>query len=260
MLNEKRHKVTEAHRHKGWEEFSPSLSREWGRWMSSRAFTLIEIMITTAILALLITGIYSIFKGGTDAWTKGNVRMERYQNARAILEMISRELSCAMVNKARKIYMLGVDGETETQIQTYSIKDELYFVAPINSTSDIVKSSNTTNSDLCEMGYWLKGDGSDTEIMRICRESNLDFVFKGETGTINTSLGVAARDLQFYYYAKDSTSDADSHVNWGSGDSDADTYLYKLPKKITIVLKTRDEEAREDTQTFETTVFIPGAE
>ena len=206
------------------------------RLWSSSAFTLIEMMITTAVLALLITGIYSIFKGGTDSWTKGNVRMERYQNARAILEMMSREISCAMVNEARKIYMLGVDNNG---FQTNSVKDELYFVAPINPTSDI----NNNHSDLCEMGYWLKDDGSDTEIMRICRESNLDFVFEPESNTlINTSLGIAVRDLQFYYYYDN--NDADSQVNWGSNDSDADTYLYTLPKKITIVLKTRDEEAR----------------
>ena len=222
--------------------------------LSSRAFTLIEIMITTVVLSLLIAGVYSIFKGSADSWTKGNVRMERYQNARAILEMMSREISCAMVNEARKIYMLGVDNNG---FQTNSIKDELYFVAPINPTSDIILNNK---SDLCEMGYYIKGDASDTEIRRICMESNLDFVFKPEleSGFQNNSLGIAVVDLQFYYYYNN--DDADSQVNWGSNDSDADTYLYKLPKKIKIVLKTRDEEAREDTQTFETTVFIPGAE
>ena len=223
--------------------------------LSSRAFTLIEIMITTVVLSLLIAGIYSIFKGSADSWTKGNVRMERYQNARAILGMMSREISCAMVNEARKIYMLGVDNNG---FQADSIKDELYFVAPINPTSDI----ENNHSDLCEVGYWIKDDGSDTEIMRICRESNLDFVFKPEleSGFQNNSLGIAVVDLQFYYYYNN--DDADSQVNWDSLADlyPADGYADGLPKKIKIVLKTRDEEAREDTQTFETTVFIPGAE
>ena len=218
------------------------------RLWSSSAFTLIEMMITTAVLALLITGIYSIFKGGTDSWTKGNVRMERYQNARAILGMMSREISCAMVNEARKIYMLGIN---DAGFQTDSTRDELFFVAPVYPTSSLT----STQSDMCELGYWIRGD---TEIMRhyaVGTSNSIDFVYN--IGS-SDSLGVKAVDLQFYYYYDN--VDADSQVNWGSSDSDADTYLYKLPKKITIVLKARDEEAREDTQTFETTVFMPGAE
>jgi len=223
-----------------------------GLWSSS-AFTLIEIMITTAVLALLITGIYTIFKGGTDSWTKGNVRMERYQNARAILEMMSREISCAMVNEARKIYMLGVD-ESESKVKgTRSTKDELFFVAPLYPKSDLEESGNTTKSDMCELGYWVKDD---TELMRHYRVT-VDFIYETYSGATNDDpLGLAVAGLRFYYY----DDSADSHVNWGSNDSAADTYLYKLPKKIKIVLKTRDEEAREDTQTFETTVFMPGAE
>ena len=217
-------------------------------------FTLIEMMITTAVLALLIAGIYSIFKGGTDSWTKGNVRMERYQNARAILGMISREISCAMVNEARKIYMLGIN---DGGFQTGSSRDELFFVAPIYSTSNLIKSTNTTASDMCEMGYWIRGD---TEIMRhyaVGTSNSIDFVY--DTGSSN-SLGVKAVDLQFYYYSGD-CSEADSYSGtWDSTNSANDTTYYKLPKKIKIVLKTRDEEAREDTQTFETTVFMPGAE
>ncbi|MDO9464231.1 MAG: prepilin-type N-terminal cleavage/methylation domain-containing protein [bacterium] len=234
-------------------------SMVYGLWSTS-AFTLIEIMITTAVLALLITGIYSIFKGGTDSWTKGNVRMERYQNARAILEMMSREISCAMVNEARKIYMLGVDKSESGKVKddVRSTADELFFIAPVYPMSDIKDSSNTTKSDMCELGYWVKDD---TELIKHRQVSNLDFIFQSDIdATNNHSLGIAVADLRFYYYGDDGCDDEDSHVNWGSNDSDADTYLYKLPKKIKIVLKTRDEEAREDTQTFETTVFMPGAE
>ncbi len=226
--------------------------------MNIGAFTLIEIMITTAVLALLITGIYAIFKGGTDSWTKGNVRMERYQNARAILEMMSREISCAMVNEARKIYMLGTHNEPVKGAT--STKDELFFIAPIYSKSSLEKSGNTTASDMCELGYWVMND---TELMRhyaVGTSNRIDFIYDEPYNSLINPLGLAVADLRFYYYYNN--DDADSQVNWNSLEDQypKDGYADGLPKKIKIVLKTRDEEAREDTQTFETTVFMPGAE
>ena len=223
------------------------------RISSTRAFTLIEVMITTVVLALLITGIYSIFKGGTDSWTKGNVRMERYQNARAILGMMSREISCAMVNEARKIYMLGTHNEPVKG--STSTKDELFFVAPVYPAS-MIKVYN--HADLSELGYWVKDD---TELMRHHRVT-CDFIYETYSGAANDDpLGIAVADLQFYYYHGD-CNEADSSP--GTWDSLADLYPADgiadgLPKKVKIILRTRDEEAREDTQTFETTVFMPGA-
>lgn len=243
-------KGTKLQRHIGTKDKNSPFE---GGFRGMLGFTLIEIMITTVVLSLLITGIYAIFKGGTDSWTKGNVRMERYQNARAILGMMSREISCAMVNEARKIYMLGINDDG---FQTDSTRDELFFIAPVYPEPG---KGGGSQSDMCELGYWIRGD---TEIMRhyaVGTSNRIDFVFnKGGSD----SLGVAAVDLQFYYYDKDSTGDADSQVNWNSLEDQypKDGYADGLPKKIKIVLKTRDEEAREDTQTFETTVFIPGAE
>jgi len=155
-----------------------------------------------------------------------------------------------MVNEARKIYMLGIN---DAGFQTDSTRDELFFVAPVYPTSSLT----STQSDMCELGYWIRGD---TEIMRhyaVGTSNSIDFVYN--IGS-SDSLGVKAVDLQFYYYSGD-CSEADSYPGtWDSTDSTNDTTYYKLPKKIKIVLKTRDEEAREDTQTFETTVFMPGAE
>ena len=94
-----------------------------------------------------------------------------------------------------------------------------------------------------------------------CSAGSYDFVFKSSDAS--DSLGVKAVDLQFEYLYKDSSGNL--QTSFGEWDSLADScpndgYADGLPKKIKIVLKTRDEEAREDTQTFETTVFIPGAE
>ena len=119
---------------------------------------------------------------------------------------------------------------------------------------------------MCEIGYWLKHhpvDYPDTGLMRHYSVGSAfgkrpDFVYKSSDGS--DSLGVKAVDLQFYYYYGDA-AEADSYSGtWGSTTSTNDTTYYKLPKKIKIILKTQDEEEREAIQTFETTVFMPGAE
>ena len=130
------------------------------------------------------------------------------------------------------------------------------------STRAFAASAVIRMSGLISFGVigWLKR-GNQVAHYSVGKNNRINFIYEIYSGfTYDDPLGLAVEDLRFYYYYGACAEAADSSVNWGSNDPAADTYLYKLPKKIKIVLKTRDEEAREDTQTFETTVFIPGAE
>ena len=54
----------------------------------SSAFTLIEILVAMAILVIVIGSTLAIFRASATSWQKGEMRAQRYQAARFILERI----------------------------------------------------------------------------------------------------------------------------------------------------------------------------
>ena len=110
----------------------------YGLAVAKSGFTLTEILVAVTILAITVAAIYTSFKGGLTSWTKGTIRMERYQNARAALEMMSREISAAIIIAADGSYQIdfyGVDN-TETVSGETVDDDYLCFVAPVREDPD----------------------------------------------------------------------------------------------------------------------------
>src|ERR1035437_5758317 len=82
------------------------------------AFTLIELLASMAILALIMVMLFSAFEQISKAWTQGESRVETFTEARAVLDLMSRELSQAIATP---------------QITFRAEKDKVYFVAPVNA-------------------------------------------------------------------------------------------------------------------------------
>lgn len=61
------------------------------------AFTLLELLASMAILALMMVMLFSAFNLASKAWLQGENRVETFQQARAALDFISKELSQAIV-------------------------------------------------------------------------------------------------------------------------------------------------------------------
>jgi prepilin-type N-terminal cleavage/methylation domain-containing protein len=96
------------------------------------AFTLIELLASMAILSLIMVMLFSAFEQISKAWTQGENRVETFTQARAILDLMSRELSQAVAT---------------TKIP-FSLQDKrhIYFVAPLNTDP-------LNQADLSEVGY-----------------------------------------------------------------------------------------------------------
>jgi prepilin-type N-terminal cleavage/methylation domain-containing protein len=94
------------------------------------AFTLIELLTSMAILGVMMVVLFSVFDQINKAWLIGENRVETFADARAALDLMSRELSQAIA----------------TNIPFYGDATHVYFVAPVNT-------GPTNLSDLCEVGY-----------------------------------------------------------------------------------------------------------
>jgi prepilin-type N-terminal cleavage/methylation domain-containing protein len=97
-----------------------------------RAFTLIELLASMAILSLIMVMLFSAFEQISKAWTNGENRVETFTQARAVLDLMSRELSQAIATSK-----IAINGQDNTHV---------YFVAPLNNDP-------ANQSDLCEVGY-----------------------------------------------------------------------------------------------------------
>lgn len=58
----------------------------------SFGFSLIELMVVVAILALIILGLVSLFSGGVHSYISGNAQLEAQRNARQAMDRMVREL------------------------------------------------------------------------------------------------------------------------------------------------------------------------
>src|SRR2546426_5902 len=65
---------------------------------ASLGFTLLELMASMAILGLMTVMLFAAFNQASKAWLQGENRVESFQQARAALDFMSKELSQAIVN------------------------------------------------------------------------------------------------------------------------------------------------------------------
>lgn len=95
----------------------------------NNGITLVETLVAVMILSVLALSLYTVFKSGIDAWTKSESRLEIYQNARAVLDQLSRELAGAFVTSGvTGAKLAGVDGGAGPDTLTFvtDFADSIY--------------------------------------------------------------------------------------------------------------------------------------
>jgi len=198
-------------------------------------FTLLEMIVVMAILGVVTSVIYTCFRGSTSSWTTGDARSQRCQNARAVLEIMGRDLKQAITKSATDLEFYGVDAtwtDTEVTPSVLRAADGVYFTA----------SSNYPNAaadyDLEEVGYYL-----DTGNRYICRMEN-DTIDSDLTDGTGTELGLHVIGLNLRYH---------DGASW----SDAYAQSETLPTAVEITLTVEDEDQIESPRNFKTIVYIP---
>ncbi|MBI5207381.1 MAG: prepilin-type N-terminal cleavage/methylation domain-containing protein [Candidatus Firestonebacteria bacterium] len=120
---------------------------------SEKGLTLIEILVTSAIVSIVIFIIYMVFYSITQAIEQNKYRTELYQEARVILNRMEREISSSFFSD--KNALLRLKGEDGSYIEYDN--DRIDFVCTLNPLK-----KDTKQSDLMEIGYYLKY-GENTE-------------------------------------------------------------------------------------------------
>ena len=193
-----------------------------------RGLTLVELLVAMAILVTITGSTMLMFRGITQAWRSGNLKTERYQQARLLFDLFARELSSCML-EARYPF-LGIDA-SDTPIKEGSIHDELFFVGALPGRFGLV-----------ERGYWVNEQG-----MLMCHDQEPADGEYVQTGT-DELCGTDIVDFDVSYF------DGASWLTRWDGRAGA-AQEGKIPHavRLSLIIGSKHPER------FETVVYVPAS-
>jgi len=145
------------------------------RTRASRAFgfTLIEVLLATAILGLLVAMFATLVAQTSGLWQRTTGKIEQFREARNAFESMTTRLSQATLNTywdydsataptkyERRSELRFISGPSKTVIPTVSggrtrLTHSVFFIAPLGYTNQAAKFGNYDNL-LCAAGYYLE--------------------------------------------------------------------------------------------------------
>ena len=188
--------------------------------------TLVELLVAMAILVTVTMSALLIFRGITRAWRTGELRSERYQQARLLLDLFGRELSSSIVSV--RYPLVGAKPADTPRLEAGSVLDELFFVGTLPGRTGLV-----------ERGYWVTADG---ELMCHDEEPADGDYATGASDVCGRD--VAQFDLTYF--------DGSAWVDRWDARSGA-AQAGQLPKAVHIVLSI----GRQTPERFETIIYVP---
>lgn len=187
------------------------------------AFTLVEILIALAILAMIVSSTFTIFRSSTKSWQKGETRSERYHNARTAIGKMDMEISEAVISEGSLSKFIGE-------------KEKIKFISFVSSGEGIFEPA--------EIEYWL-----DKEKKLLMRNEDIEPDYNFSTYDYSDILAEGISLLEFSYYDGLNWSDTWNSGLTGDG-AGAEQGRENLPAAVKIKLKVEDKEGREG-ETFE---------
>ena len=175
-----------------------------------KGFTLVEILISLAILAIIVASTFTIFRSASKSWQKGEIRSERYQNARNAISKISAEISQAVINSNSLCKFTGD-------------KNRVSFISFVTTGSGVF--------ELSEVEFWL-----DTTKKLLMLNDEIDPDYDFTTYGRSEILSENISELEFSY------SDG---VIWTDTWNSDQALGVGLPKAVKVKIKVNDKKAKE---------------
>jgi hypothetical protein len=114
------------------------------------AFSLIEMMVSIALLVFIMLIFTSVMNTVSATWTTGDQRASTFQDGRAILDVIGRELTQAAMSPNLQFVAITSTGTVFPAPTPRANSDSIFWQAPLT-----YRVSGGTNTNLCEVGYYI---------------------------------------------------------------------------------------------------------
>ncbi|CAN5393355.1 hypothetical protein BH09VER1_BH09VER1_08230 [soil metagenome] len=127
--------------------------------LRDRAFTLIELLIATAIFAILVLVLASISNHALTIWSRSESKSDLREAGRSAINLIGSELKQAVLPVYRAdTNSLRMTVNPTNISSTYLNRDAIFWQAPI--------ATSRTKGDLAIVGYFIRKDGN---VSKLCR-------------------------------------------------------------------------------------------
>jgi general secretion pathway protein J len=212
----------------------------WPR--NKRGFTLVEVMIAAAILALIVSMLYVAFAWSVKTMEIGMEGGEAYRKARVILYRMAQEISCAMLSSDQEDpdaqYAFIGEDRTEDGVP----QDSLTFIStalPLRGPSRGIK----------QVGYYLAPDPVTDKLSLLMKEDTTPALGdRAEERAGGMLLAEGIEGLDFTYYDSQGRE-------WKRWDTTTPVFARKLPQLVKISIFFKDD--KEEPLSLTTTVNIP---
>ncbi|XHR27701.1 MAG: prepilin-type N-terminal cleavage/methylation domain-containing protein [Chthoniobacteraceae bacterium] len=134
--------IIACHRIPGKPRFARCCSRMAG-------FTLVEVLISTVVLAMVVVLLSHVLTNVSGIWQRGQAQVERCEGGRAILDYMAKELQAAQVpvDRSGNAYLQFVVNPSGLSSGDKPC-DQIFWQAPL--------ATDQTLGDLAEIGYFVK--------------------------------------------------------------------------------------------------------
>ncbi|MDQ6765331.1 MAG: prepilin-type N-terminal cleavage/methylation domain-containing protein [Verrucomicrobiota bacterium] len=166
------------------------------------AFTLVELLVASAITALIVVMLGTMFSSLTSTSLRANQRIDSFRDARAALQMIERDLS----GLVRTQWTPNTTPVPITRPAAYLAMKNLYTdPGAANASTDnqqiyaLIAAKNSGSGDVCSVGYYCRWNTSTNSY-------SLHRYFRDSTSTYNTINNSATYASETSLYTPDPQS------------------------------------------------------
>ncbi len=204
------------------QKYYPDVSKTLTRTLKCKGFTLIEILVSIAVLGILMASLMVAFNQANKVTVTTQEQAEVMQNIRSSTEQFNRELGQAIINNNRP------DGE------------QVYFeIKQLSRENSVLRFGCTTERGLVEIGYQVKPSDKgwkSYELWRLYKNKHMWNYSEPKWPALNFdskyvepfAFGIVAFKVKYWSSKKGRWVAG----NWESIDRNS------LPRKIQITLKT----------------------
>ena len=212
--------------------------------LKNRGFTLVEVMVAAAILALIVSMLYVAFASSVKTMEIGTQGGEIYRKAGVVLHRMAQDISCAQLpskegDTSAQYAFIGED-KTEDGVP----QDTLTFIStalPLQGPSRGIK----------QIGYYIAPDSETDKLALFMQEDTTPAPGNSpEQGTKGMLLAEGIEGLDFTYYDSEGRE-------WKRWDTMTPVFVNKLPQLVRIAIFFKDDKG--ELLSLTATAYIPSA-